>query len=566
MGFPAASPWKARLSDPWFIFTVICILISITLIILPLLWILLASLKSQTETFSLDNYRQFFRHFQYLTALKNTIKVTLWATGVASAIAIPLAYLMSRYNIRGRNIILTVITMATASPPFLGAYAWIILLGRFGVFNRLILHLTGYDINWGIRGGLGVIWVIIWLVFPLIFLLAFDAFTGQDPSHKEASLSLGANQRKTFWRIEMPLAGPGIITGIFMAGLAAFSDFGTPAIIGGEFPVLPTLVYGEFVSEIGGNLSMAATVAMIMILIATVALAFQRYSLAKKIYASISAKRLTLVEPGKKLKLLMGISIITVIIVSFLPHCTLLVISFMKWQWGILTCQLTAENYLNLFRSQLGPVGVSFLLGGIATVLDFIFGIGIAYIIVRKKFRIVSSFINAMMMIPYVIPGTVLAVGFVMLFNKPPFVLTGTWLILVLAYFIRKLPFTIKSSEAALYQIHSTLEEAALICGATPLKAFQSITFKLMLGGVISGATLSFLQIMTELSATVILYRPPWVTMPIAIFQNALSSGANFGISAAMGVVLMACIYLPLYFTTVKSRNLPLSRSINSTL
>lgn len=543
-----------RLKDPWILFSLICIIISVVLIIIPMIQVFLSSFVDKNGNATFENYIQFFLKSRYILAITNSAKVTVFSTAIAAAIAVPLAYLLSRYKFKGRNSILTLVTMATASPPFLGAYAWIMLLGRYGALNRLVNWLTGIDINIGIKGGSGVIWVIIWLVFPLIFLMTFDSFTGEDVSHKEAAMSLGANRLKTFLTVEMPLAMPGILTGLLMAGLAAFSDFGTPAVIGGEFPLLPTLVYGEFVSEVGGNLSIASTAGVIMIIISTIALIGQRYTLAKKTYAAVSVKQYQLVEPSRKVKAIMWLIIIVVMLCSFLPHITLLIVSFMKWKWGVLTDKFTINNYLNLFKEQLTPIWVSFFLGTVATLMDIVFGIGIAYLIVKKKLKFISTFVNSMVMIPYIIPGIVLAVGYIMIFNKPPMLITGTWIILVLSYFIRKLPYSVKSAESSLYQIHNALEEAAMISGAKPLRAFKDITFKLMIGGVVSGATLSFLQIMTELSSTIILYRPPWVTMPVIIFQNALSSGADFGISAAMGVVLMACIYIPLYFVTKKSR------------
>jgi iron(III) transport system permease protein len=548
--------FKSRIKDPWIIFSLICIFISLILIIMPQIKVFMASMISEDGRFTLDNYKQFFTQGRYLRAVGNSAKVTIYSSVIATVLAVPLAYLLSRYEFKGRNGILTLITMATASPPFLGAYAWIILLGRYGALNRLIFALTKYDLNWGIKGGNGVIWVIIWMIFPLIFLMSYDSFTGEDASHKEAAMSLGANKLKTFLTIEVPLAMPGILTGLLMAALAAFSDFGTPAIIGGEFPVLPTLLYGEFVSEVGGNLSMASTAGIIMVVISTIALVGQRYSLASKTYAAVSVRKFQLIKPSKKVSILIWLYISIIVVMSFAPHITLVIVSFMKWQWGILTNSFTFENYVNLFQNQMTPIVVSYFLGILATFLDFIFGIGIAYLIVRKKYKFVSSFVNSMIMIPYVIPGTVLAVGYIMMFNKGPIVLTGTWIILVLSYFIRKLPYSVKSAEASLYQIHNALEEAAMISGAKPLRAFIDITFKLMIGGIVSGATLSFLQIMTELSSTIILYRPPWVTMPVVIFQNALSSGADFGISASMAVVLMLSVYIPLFFVTKKSRTI----------
>lgn len=192
--------------------------------------------------------------------------------------------------------------------------------------------------------------------------------------------------------------------------------------------------------------------------------------------------------------------------------------------------------------------------GGTATLLDFIFGIGIAFVVVKKRYPVVATLLNQLVMVPYLIPGTVLGIGFILLFNQPPILLTGTWLILVLAYFIRKLPYSVKSAESALYQVHPALGEAAESLGAKPMRSFWQITFPLIIGGVISGATLSFLQIMTEISASIILYRPPWKPMTAVIFENTIDAGADFGIASAMTVLLMVMLYVPLYIVTIKAR------------
>lgn len=550
----ASARLRKGLRDPWILFALICLILSIGLIILPQISIFISSFKNPQGEASLANYTTFFTSYRYRVAFLNSIKVTLLTTLFATLIAVPLAWLLARYQFKGRNAVVTLITMATASPPFLGAYAWIILLGRYGAFNRLIKSLTGIELTWAFHGGNAVIWVISWMIFPLIFLMTFDSFSDEDVFHKEAAMSLGANRIKSFFHVELPLAMPGIMTGMLMAALAAFADFGTPAVIGGEFPLLPTAVYNEFVSEVGGNMGMASTVGIIMILMSTLLLYVQRTVLAKKTYAAVSIKRYQLATPGKGVKVVIGIYVTLVLLMSFVPHVTLLIVSFMEWKYGVLMGGFSLANYQKLFAQQLTPIYMTFVLGIAATILTFIFGIGIAYIIVRKRYKFLSSFINTIIMIPYVIPGTVLAVGFIMIFNKKPFLLTGTWMILVLSYFIRKLPYSVKSAEASLYSVHRALEEAAMASGAKPLKSFVDITFPLMLGGVISGATLSFLQIMTELSSTIILYRPPYVTMPVVIFENAMSSGADFGIAASMGVLLMVFVYVPLLLVNKLTR------------
>jgi len=150
-------------------------------------------------------------------------------------------------------------------------------------------------------------------------------------------------------------------------------------------------------------------------------------------------------------------------------------------------------------------------------------------------------------MAPYLVPGTVLAAGLIVAFNRPPLLLTGTGTILVLAYVIRKLPYAMKAAEAGLHQVHPSLEEAALAAGASPARAFRDVTLPLIRPSLVSGGTLTFLMSITELSATILLYGAAWTTMSVVIFQSALGLGGDFGLAASMAVAMMVSIYVPLY-------------------
>ena len=500
--------------------------------------------------FTVGNYITFLLENKYVKAIINSLIISVCSTFLASVVAVSLAYFLARYKIPGTSTILVLITMASVAPPFLGAYAWRMLLGSYGVITRFL------GINWTIVGIHGVIWVVTWLIFPVIFLLTYDAFTSIDHSLRESSMSLGADKRKTLFKIEIPLALPGIITGLYLAMMAAFADFGTPYIISLDLKVLPVLIYKEYMSEVGANMSIASTGSILMILISSLILMGQRIYLASRSYASVKSRKPSAMLPSKtKKSCILGFTGI-VLFFAFLPHLVVFITSFLKWNVGIVTSTPTFENFLNLFHTELRAIFVSLFLGTSATVLDFIFGIGIAYIIVRKRYPILTDALNTLVMIPYIIPGTVMGLGFILIFNQPPVLLTGTWIILVLAYFIRKLPFSVKSSEAALYQVHPALEEAAKSLGAKPLRSFKDVTFPLMIGGIISGASLSFLHIMTELSSTIMLYRPPWKPMTAVIFENTITAGADFGIAGAMTVILMVILYVPLYIITIKTRKI----------
>ena len=504
--------------------------------------------KDSSVHFGFGNYISFLTTSKYLDAIMNSLLIALTATAVAGVLGTMLAYMYARYKMPMTSTVISLVTMASVSPPFLGAYAWRMLLGSSGIITRL------FGLNWTIMGMHGVIWVIIWLIFPVVFLLSYDSFVSIDNSMRECSYSLGANRRQTFFRIELPLAIPGIITGLYMALMTAFTDFGTPYIISLDLSTLPVLIYKEFMSEVGGNYSIASTGSVVMVLLSSIILLAQRFYLARRSYASIKTQQPSARMPSVKKKITIEILTLILIAIAFVPHITVLVTSFLKWEAGILSSTLTWGNFIRLFNLSFNSIWVTLTTGTAATFLTFAVGIGIAYVIVKKRYPFFGQALNILVMIPYIIPGTVLAIGFILIFNSPPVMITGTWLILVLAYFVRKLPYAVKSAESALYRIHPALEEAARSLGATPTKSFWDITFPLMIGGVISGATLSFLQIMTEISSTIMLYRPPWKPMTAVIFENTIDAGADFGVASAMTVVLMVMLYVPLYFITKETR------------
>lgn len=497
--------------------------------------------ENKALSVSAVHYLDFFTRSETLSATFNSLLIALVSTGLAAMIGVSLAYLVARYQVAGSTAIVFLVTMASVSPPFLGAYAWRLLLGRNGVLTSYF----GWDIS--IVGLHGVIWVITWLVFPIIFLLSHTSFQSLDAGHIEAAESLGAKPSYVRLSVEIPLALPGIITGLYLATMAALSDFGTPRIIGLDVNALPVLIYTSFLSEAGRNPALAATGSVVLITISSLFLMAQQIYLARRGFAVVASRALErkrLSTLGHAL-VLIGVSL--ALLMAFTPHLTVLVSSFMEWRVGLPRANFTLANYTTMLSTGLGTAWVTLSLGIAGTLAASALGLGIAYVIIRKRYRVIAPVLSLTVMMPYVIPGTVLGIGLIMMFNKAPLQLTGTWFILALAYLIRNLPFTVKASEAALRRVHPALEEAALSLGARPLRVFVTITAPLVLAGAVTGATLTFLHIVTELSSTIVLYRPPWKPMTAVIFENTLVD-ADFGVSAAQTILLMLIIYVPLYF------------------
>jgi iron(III) transport system permease protein len=165
-----------------------------------------------------------------------------------------------------------------------------------------------------------------------------------------------------------------------------------------------------------------------------------------------------------------------------------------------------------------------------------------------------AGFLDSVLMVPYVVPGVVMAIGFLLTFNREPFDLVGTGSIIVLILFIRRLPYGVRATSAVLRQIKPSIEEAAVSLGASPAKAFLKVTVPLMMPGIVAGAMMSFITAINELSSTLLLYTAPTTTMPVRVY-NAVLDG-EFGIAAALSTILLLssglCVYGVLRFSQSK--------------
>jgi len=531
--FNLLSKLDVRRWDFWTWVTVIIYMFLLSFIVYPLFKLFYTSLFNSSGTLSLENYENFVKLKYYRNALFNSFKVSGLATFFAILIGVPIAYITTRYNIKFKGLLSIMIIMSLLSPPFIGAYSWILLLGNNGFITR-IFHDIGIPFQ-SIYGWHGIIFAFTLHYYPHIYLYVSGALKTIDTSLEEASESLGMSSWRKLRTITMPLIFPTLSTGALMVFMASFADFGTPMLLGQGFKTLPVLAYEQFISEMGGNPAMASTLSVVLILCSTSILFIQRYMVSRKNYAS-SGMRTPKVIPLKPLKKwLLTLLVFIPASISILPQLTVIVASFIKTRGPVFHRGFSLDSYREVLYRVPRAIMHTYSYSAIAIIVMIVMGMLAAYVIVRRKSKL-TALLDSFLMIPYVMPGTVLGISLIIAYNKPPMILTGTWIILVISYIIRKLPYTIRSSTAILHQLDKSVEEASISLGVPPMKTFFKTTGRLMAPGVLSGAILSWVTTINELSSTIVLYVGATATITVSIYTEVFTS--NFGTGAALASIL----------------------------
>lgn len=440
----------------------------------------------------------------------------------------------TRFNIWGKSIINIMIILSLLSPPFIGAYSWIILLGRNGFITNLFRNI-GIELP-TIYGWTGIVLVFSLKFFPYVYLFVSGALKSMDSSIEEAAENLGVSGfKKKLMTITFPLILPTITAGALMVFMTSLADFGTPMLIGEGYKVLPVLIYEEYMSEIGGNATIASMLSVIIIICAMAILLVQKFIIAKKSYMMSSLRPPTVVQLKGHKRFWATFAIFLVAGVAMIQQVVVVITSFIKTNGPIFTKGFSLDSYRMIINKLSRNITNTFLYSTIAIIIMVIAGLLLSYLIVRKKSK-VNGFLDILIMFPYVIPGAVLGISLLVAFNDGPIVLSGTATILIIAYVIRKLPYTIRSSTAILYQIDPSIEEASINLGVSPMKTFFKTTARLMAPGVLSGAILSWITTINELSSSVILYTGKTATISVAIYTEVVR--ASFGTAAALASIL----------------------------
>ncbi len=535
---------STRIFNIWNFIFLGALLILGLLVVYPMYSIFQASLlDAETSAFTWDNYTSVFTTPFYRRCLWNSLFLSGMATLFSVVIGVPFAFFTTRYKLAHATTLRTLATLPLILPTFIGAEAWLLLLGRNGIITNLF-HQIGISIP-SIYGWQGVVLVFTLQFFPFVFLMVSAAINSVDRSLEEAARNLGATPWRVFRTVTLPVVTPAIASGALIVFCMSIENFGVPTIIGNDYKVLAEQAYSEFVSEMGGNPSMAGALSTVLVVVTLLLTVLQKMWVERKNYAmsSLRPPEILALSPWKAR--FAWLFCAAVVFVSLAPFAVVLVAAVTKTNGPVMYYgQFSLDNLAMAFQVAPRPIINSFFLSTAATIIGMVFGLAVSYLVVRRGGA--SGYIlDLVMMLPLVIAGSVLGIALAATYNKGPIVLTGTWMILVLAYFIRKAPFSIKTTSSLLHQIDASVEEASISLGVPPLRSFLKVVVPVMMPGIIAGAIIMWVTTLAELSSTIVLYYGPWSTMTVQVFQY-IGSG-DFGPASAYGAILILSVIIPLF-------------------
>jgi iron(III) transport system permease protein len=532
------------------------LLLAIAVVALLLVWplsrIFVASfVDNQTGAMTLGNYARVLGQPFFQTALVNSLLVGLGGMAGAMVLGVPLAVLTTRYLIAGRNLIATVAVLALVSPPFIGAYAWIMMLGRNG-FLRQALEQWGIETP-PIYGFFGIILVFGLKFYPFVFLLTASSLRTINPAVEEAAEGLGAGPWRSFFKVTLPLISPAVSAGVLLTFVLSIADFGTPSIVGGRVRVLATTAFNLFTSEMTGNPGLASATSIVLIVLSMVAIVLQRWSVRRRNVAASMLRRPVPKRLGPIASAGAHLVCYAIVLASSVPSLVVIYTSFRKTSGPVFQPGFGLDSYARVLRQVPHVITNSVVFSLVAVAFITVIGTLVGYILARRETRLAGA-LDAALIVPYVVPGVVMGLAFAVTFNVPPLEVTGTATIIVLMLFIRRLPYAVRSSAAILKQIRASVEEAAISLGASPVRAFARVTLPLMLPGVVAGVLMSFITAINELSGTLILYVGRTMTMPVRIYLSVLDG--EFGTAAALSTILLVTSGVAVYVVfRVSGRN-----------
>ena len=545
-----ASPRLPFSPSPLLILVLITAIVLLYGVIYPNLHIITSSLQ-RDGLWSLANYREAFSQSVVLESVLTSLGVSILTVLFCALLGIPLAFLFERYVFPGRRLFAVLASLPLVLPPLVGAVAFIFLCGESGILARMVQSALNLNSSpWSLHGWPALLLFHTYTMYPFFYVLTGAGLRRIDAGLAEAGRSLGGTPAYVLFRVVLPQLTPSLVAAGLLVFMTSMASFSAPLLFGGDVRVLTLEI---FTARQRGDLGLALTETVILAVFSLATLIFfQRYEGTRRFAAA------ALKGTGRKLRPVTNGTARTVAVVCgivfsillILPVATLVLVSFARegaWTTQTLPPSYTFANYARVLteKDAYSVFLNSLSMSGIAAIAALIWSFVVASLVTGKGSRVWKRFVSFLVLIPWALPGTVVAIAIAESYGKSSlllgsFVLVGTFWILPVVYFLRFMPLVVRAVQASMEQLDPALNEAAGSLGARWWQRFRRVTLPLVLPGAVAGALLAFVIGLGEYVASVLVFVPS--NRPVSIAIASELRDFNLGSAATYGVILIAII------------------------
>lgn len=495
----------------------------------------------------------------------NTLKVAVVATVAAVVIGFLLAWVLTRTNVPGRNVLERLLEIPFYVTPLVGALAWSVLASpESGFINQLwrVVGGTGALVN--IYSATGIGWVMAVFEGSVAFVMISASMKAMDPALEEGSRVLGASKLRTMLKITLPLVIPGVLGAAVFVFAEMLGSFAAALVLGmpSHFYVITTAIW-EMTLSYPPDYGRAAALGISLFAIMFVMLALYRWIVRRGNYATISGKgfRPRTIDMGRSTYVLAGLCWLYVSIAVFLPMIALVLTSFQRFATALLPqAEFTLANYFTAFslESVTSAIGNSITLGLVVATIGVFFMTLLVWIIYRSNAK-GRGVVEYIVMFPQSVPRMVFGLALLWAWLHIPIPLYGTLTLLGLAYFTVLLPLGVRTLAGVVLQVDKSLEECARVCGATWIYQLRTITLPLLKPGILAAWLLLFIASVRELGVSIYLMGPDSKVIGPAIVNSWSSAGTE--LTSTIAVLQTATVFIAVIVLMMVMRKLSHKKS-----
>ncbi len=513
----------------------------------PILTIFKISLFPQGG-FDAASLRALWEKPYYLRVIWFTIWQAALSTLGALALGLPAAYIFARFQFPGKKLLRALVTLPFVMPTVVAATAFIALIGPRGLLNQAlmgILHLSEPPID--LLHTLTIILLAhVFYNASVIIRMVGGFWANLDPRQEAAAAMLGAGPWQRLRYITLPLLAPSILAASLIVYLFNFTSFGVILILGGPgFATIEVEIYRTAVRLF--NLPVAAALSIVQMLFTLTMMVVytrlqQKMTVPQEFQAAGRTQRPPR-TPGEKALVVGVFALLGAFLIS--PLIALVIQSFTLG--GDVSLDFYRALFVNrtnsiFFVTPIEAVRNSLAFATVTILFSVIIALPAAYLLAepaRRRFSL-ARLLDPLFMLPLGTSAVTLGFGYIVALNRPPLNLRASLIIVPIAHTLIAFPFVLRALLPVLRGMNPHLREAAQMLGANTLSVLRHIDLPILRRALLVGVVFAFTISMGEFSASLLVTRPQFPTLPVAIYRLLGQPGvSNFGQAVAMSVILM---------------------------